>query len=75
MIRADTDRLRIYYSLDSKTVRNRCPTWIFTNTVIQAFIGSGEVEEGAIGIEDIICVVSSLIDQVCELFPRMPVCN
>jgi hypothetical protein len=36
---------------------------------MKAFAGSGEVEDGRIGIEDIICITASMIDQVCA-FPH-----
>jgi hypothetical protein len=61
-------RLRLYYTLEPSGVRNRCPTWILTAAASKAFAGSGEVEDGTIGLEDVICVAASLIDQVSHLW-------
>lgn len=36
---------------------------MFTTAVAQAFEGTGELEDGTVALEDIICVLSSLIDQ------------
>ena len=56
--------LRLYYQLNHEAPKNRCPTWVFMAASQKMFEGSGEVEEGGIVIEDIICIMSSLIDQV-----------
>ncbi|WVF70602.1 hypothetical protein IAT40_005394 [Kwoniella sp. CBS 6097] len=55
--------LKTYYSLDPSAAKNRCPTWVFLSATHQAFIGSGEIEDGNVELEDIICVISSLVDQ------------
>ncbi|WVR05884.1 hypothetical protein IAU60_002910 [Kwoniella sp. DSM 27419] len=55
--------LKTYYALDPGATRNRCPTWIFVSAAYKTFLGSGEIEEGAVDLEDIICVISSLVDQ------------
>ncbi|WWC86234.1 uncharacterized protein L201_001107 [Kwoniella dendrophila CBS 6074] len=54
--------LKLYYSLDPNLPKNKCPTWIFISSVYKTFLGSGEIEDGSIELEDIICVISSLID-------------
>ncbi|WRT64128.1 uncharacterized protein IL334_001057 [Kwoniella shivajii] len=54
--------LRMYYQLDPTAPKNKCPTWIFISVMHKTFLGSGEVEDGNIELEDIICVISSLID-------------
>lgn len=41
---------------------NRCPTWVFEAAARAAFAGSGELEEELV-LEDVICVLASLIDQ------------
>ncbi|WWD17899.1 hypothetical protein CI109_102344 [Kwoniella shandongensis] len=55
--------LKIHYNLDPTAAKNRCPTSIFISAAHQAFANSGELEDGSIGLEDIIVVISSLIDQ------------
>ncbi|KAK8865915.1 hypothetical protein IAR55_001063 [Kwoniella newhampshirensis] len=55
--------LKCYYASDPTVAKNRCPTWIFFSAARRAFEGSGELEDGTITIEDIIVVLSSLIDQ------------
>ncbi|OCF33358.1 hypothetical protein I316_05100 [Kwoniella heveanensis BCC8398] len=55
--------LQIYYSLDPSAAKNRCPTWVFLSATHQTFSGSGEIEDGNVELEDIICVISSLVDQ------------
>lgn len=55
--------LKLYYRADPMANKGRCPTWIFIAAASQAFAGSGEIEDATIGIEDIIVIVSSLIDQ------------
>lgn len=37
---------------------------MFLSAARAAFAGSGEVEDGVLGMPDIVCVVSSLVDQV-----------
>ncbi|WVQ97325.1 hypothetical protein IAU59_004436 [Kwoniella sp. CBS 9459] len=54
--------LKTYYSLDPSAVKNRCPTWVFLSATHQTFVGSGEIEDGNVELEDIICVISSLVD-------------
>lgn len=53
-----------YYIASPSAPKNRCPTWVFETAAKQAFAGTGELEDGTIELEDIICVLSSLIDQV-----------
>lgn len=57
-------RLKAYYIASPSAPKNRCPTWVFTTAAARAFAGTGELEDGTIVIEDIICILSSLIDQV-----------
>ena len=59
-----TTSLKAYYQSHPEAPRGRCPTWVFLQATQQAFAGSGEAEDGDIVLEDIICVLSSLIDQV-----------
>ncbi|ORX35961.1 hypothetical protein BD324DRAFT_629669 [Kockovaella imperatae] len=59
--------LRLYYNLNPESPKNRCPTWVFLAASQRAFEGSNEVEVGNLAIEDIICVMSSLIDQVSRM--------
>ncbi|KAK6905691.1 hypothetical protein I203_106521 [Kwoniella mangroviensis CBS 8507] len=54
--------LKMYYSLDPTAPKNKCPTWIFVSSVYRTFLGSGEIEDGQVELEDVICVLSSLID-------------
>ena len=56
--------LRMFYAVNPSVRRDRCPTWVFLTAMTAAFKGSGEPEEGDIRIEDVICTLSSLIDQV-----------
>lgn len=56
-------RLKLYYRVDPMASKGRCPTWIFIAAASQAFAGSSEIEDATIEIEDIIVIVSSLIDQ------------
>lgn len=60
----DTLRLKSYYITNPDAPRGRCPTWIFVSAATRAFAGSREIEDGTIGLEDIISLVSSLIDHV-----------
>ncbi|OWZ64837.1 hypothetical protein C366_05935 [Cryptococcus neoformans Tu401-1] len=55
--------LKMYYQVDPMASKGRCPTWIFIAAASQAFAGSSEIEDATIEIEDIIVIVSSLIDQ------------
>ncbi|EAL21817.1 hypothetical protein CNBC5190 [Cryptococcus deneoformans B-3501A] len=55
--------LKLYYRVDPMASKGRCPTWIFIAAASQAFAGSSEIEDATIEIEDIIVIVSSLIDQ------------
>ncbi|KAL1410580.1 hypothetical protein Q8F55_004593 [Vanrija albida] len=59
--------LRIYYETDAGAAKNRVPTWVFTAAVARAFAGTGELEDGSVTLEDVICVLSSLIDQAIIL--------
>lgn len=68
--RAADFRLKHYYATVPSAAPPRCPTWVFVAAAQQAFAGSGELEEGTIILEDIICVLSSLIDQVCAISSR-----
>ena len=61
----------MFYSLNPAAPKNRCPTWVFLTAASRAFAGSLEVEDGCLGLEDIICIVASLIDQVSPLFPTL----
>ncbi|GMK56778.1 hypothetical protein CspeluHIS016_0306180 [Cutaneotrichosporon spelunceum] len=54
--------LRAYYDVEPSAPRNRCPTWVFEEAARRAFAGSRELEED-LGLEDVVCVLSSLIDQ------------
>lgn len=53
----------MYYQVDPMASKGRCPTWIFIAAASQAFAGSSEIEDATMEIEDIIVIVSSLIDQ------------
>ena len=53
----------MYYQVDPMASKGRCATWIFIAAASQAFAGSSEIEDATIEIEDIIVIVSSLIDQ------------
>ena len=58
----------MYYATNPSATKNRCPTWVFLTTATKAFEGSEEVEESALVLEDIVCIIASLIDQVgCEM--------
>jgi hypothetical protein len=61
---ADEISLRIYYATNPSAPKNRCPTWVFLTAATKAFEGSGQLEDGTVSMEDIICVIASLIDQV-----------
>ncbi|CAK9780153.1 hypothetical protein CC85DRAFT_260142 [Cutaneotrichosporon oleaginosum] len=54
--------LTAYYLAAPEAPRKLCPTWVFVEAARTAFAGSGELEEDLV-LEDIICVLSSLIDQ------------
>ncbi|BEI99806.1 hypothetical protein CcaverHIS631_0408490 [Cutaneotrichosporon cavernicola] len=54
--------LKAYYDAEPSAPRNRCPTWVFEEAARTAFAGSGELEQDLV-LEDVICVLSSLIDQ------------
>jgi len=56
--------LALHYQLGSGVSLNRCPTSIFLDVAQAAFAGSGELEDGTLVLEDIIVILSSLIDQV-----------
>ncbi|KAL7420838.1 hypothetical protein Q5752_004791 [Cryptotrichosporon argae] len=55
--------LKAYYAADPAAPANRCPTWVFHAAAVAAFRGSGEAEDGALALEDVVSVLSSLIDQ------------
>ncbi|WVQ85670.1 hypothetical protein IAT38_007836 [Cryptococcus sp. DSM 104549] len=56
--------LKIHYALTPDDIpRAVCPTWVYVTAMSLVFAGSGEVEEGSIGVEDILTTVASLIDQ------------
>ncbi|WWC66245.1 uncharacterized protein I206_100146 [Kwoniella pini CBS 10737] len=54
--------LKFYHQFDSSLPKNKCPTWIFISAVHKTFLNTGEIEDGSIELEDIICIISSLID-------------
>ncbi|WWC58748.1 uncharacterized protein I303_101292 [Kwoniella dejecticola CBS 10117] len=54
--------LKTYHQMDPSLPKNKCPTWIFVSATYRTFLGTGEIEDGTIELEDIICVLSSLID-------------
>ncbi|RSH92915.1 hypothetical protein EHS25_008361 [Saitozyma podzolica] len=56
------EALKAYYITNPDAPRGRCPTWIFVSAATRAFAGSREIEDGTIGLEDIISLISSLID-------------
>ncbi|EIW72458.1 hypothetical protein TREMEDRAFT_25778 [Tremella mesenterica DSM 1558] len=56
--------VKTHYQLFPSAPRNRCPTRVFLNATRAAFSGTNEPEDDDITLEDIICVLSSLIDQV-----------
>ena len=58
-----------YYVLANpdKGERGHCPTWVLKQAVELAFMGSGEVEEEQVGVDDIVCMIASLIDHVSLL--------
>lgn len=58
------DRLSAYRATTPDASPDFCPTWVFEAAARAAFAGTGELEDGTIVIEDIISVLSSLIDQV-----------
>jgi hypothetical protein len=55
--------LKAYFALDPTAQKNRCPTWIFLAAASSAFAGSTEVEAENLQLEDVVCVLASLIDQ------------
>lgn len=55
--------LAIYYQTPGAT-KHRAPTWVFLAAAQRAFAGSGELEDGTLALEDIVCTIASLIDQV-----------
>ncbi len=57
----------VYYAINPLAPKNRCPTWVFLAAASRVFEKSGELEEGNLTMEDIICIVASLIDQVKPL--------
>ncbi|WVW82279.1 hypothetical protein I302_104285 [Kwoniella bestiolae CBS 10118] len=54
--------VKSYYASDPNVPKNKCPTWVFVSSVYKTFLGSGGIEDGNVQLEDIICVISSLID-------------
>ena len=56
--------LRMFYATNPSAPKNRCPTWVFLTTATKAFEGSDEAEDSALALEDIVCIIASLIDQV-----------
>ena len=59
--------LKAYYLLNPDAPKNRCPTWGFIIAAQRAMERSAETEQEKIVIEDVICIISSLIDQVSQL--------
>lgn len=55
--------LKLYYATNPSAPKNRCPTWVFLAAANRAFEGTGEAEDGTFTMEDIVCIVASLIDQ------------
>lgn len=58
-----TNRLVSYYTINPAASKNRCPTDVFVAATARTFKGTGELEDGTVALEDVICVLSSLIDQ------------
>ncbi|EJT46040.1 hypothetical protein A1Q1_05445 [Trichosporon asahii var. asahii CBS 2479] len=56
--------LSIHYQLNPSAPKNRVETQVFLSAARAAFAGTGEVEDGVLGMPDIVCVVSSLVDQL-----------
>lgn len=42
----------------------QCPTWVLLQAMQGCFAGSGEIEDGSVRIEDVVDVLSTLIDHV-----------
>ena len=63
---AEKCSLKLYYATNPSAPKNRCPTWVFLAAANRAFEGTGEAEDGTFTMEDIVCIVASLIDQVGE---------
>jgi hypothetical protein len=59
--------LRMYYQRSPGVALNRCPTNIFLYAIRQAFMGTGEIEDGTIELEDLIVIIASCIDHVGTL--------
>jgi len=55
--------LKLFYTLHPEAPKGRCPTWAFLAAAAQCFKGSGELEDGTLVKEDIICGVATLVDQ------------
>lgn len=56
----------MYYQTSPGVPLNRCPTGVFLKTIRAAFAGSGEIEDGAFELEDLIIVIASCIDHVSD---------
>lgn len=46
--------------------KTQCPTWVLQQAVQRCFEGSGEIEDGTIGIVDVVDILATLIDHVSE---------
>ena len=44
--------------------KSQCPIWVMLQAAQQCFKGSGELEDGDVALEDVVCAFSSLIDHV-----------
>ena len=44
--------------------KSQCPTWVMLQATQQCFKGSGELEDGDVNMDDVVCALSSLIDHV-----------
>lgn len=65
--------LREYYRLNPGAAKGRCPTSVLLVASQKALERSVEMEDTTITMTDLICVIASLIDQVCSsctLHPR-----
>ena len=55
-------RLKTFYTLNPSAPKNRAPTALFLTAAQIAL--DADPDEGEVELEDVICILSSLIDQV-----------
>lgn len=44
--------------------KSQCPLWVLIEATKECFKGSGEMEDGRIGLADVICALAMLIEHV-----------